>query len=232
MQSRNRLRYSSRCKMQFPRSFLQPVSCSFLFDRASLAPNGADQSATTMSESLGPRDYPKLRNQLSWRSLVDRVTIRILSQLRDGRSAVPTRMLALPLAPHWAPCSLALPSLAGCSSGLPGTRVGRRRSKVRACRSSSQSSKRSACNRCRLFAVLEEQELQNRKKVGNHQGVANKCKCMSSQLATAPRTAYSSQSHLKELRAVNCLYLREMRAASVPMERPLQLKYSDAQVES
>ena len=131
---------------------------------------------------------------------MDRVTVGILSRLRGGRSAVPTRVLALPLAPHWAPCSLALPSLAGCSSGLPVTRVGRRRGKVRACRFSSQSSKRSACNRCRLDTVLEEQELQNRKKVQSHQGVANICTCMSSQLATAPRTACSSQSHIRELR--------------------------------
>ena len=67
------------------------------------------------------------------------------------------RVSALLLAPHWAPCSIALPSLAGCSPGLPGTRVGRRRVKVRACRSSLQSGKRSACSRCRSFTVLEEQ---------------------------------------------------------------------------
>ena len=66
------------------------------------------------------------------------------------------RVSALPLVPSWAPCSLVLPSLAGCSPGLPGTRVGRRRGKVRACRSSLQSVKRSACSRCRLHAVLEE----------------------------------------------------------------------------
>ena len=66
------------------------------------------------------------------------------------------RMPALPLAPHWAPCSIVLPSLADCSPGLPGTRVGRRRVKVRACRSSLQSVKRSACSRCRSHAVLEE----------------------------------------------------------------------------
>ena len=66
------------------------------------------------------------------------------------------RMSALPLAPHWAPCSIVLPSLAGCSPGLPGIRVGRRRGKVRACRSSLQSVKRSACSRCRSFTVLEE----------------------------------------------------------------------------
>ena len=66
------------------------------------------------------------------------------------------RMPALPLAPHWAPCSIVLPSLADCSPGLPGTRVGRRRVKVHACRSSLQSVKRSACSRCRLHAVLEK----------------------------------------------------------------------------
>ena len=43
------------------------------------------------------------------------------------------------------------------SPGLPGTRVGLRRGKVRACRSSLQSVKRSACSRCRSFTVLEEQ---------------------------------------------------------------------------
>ena len=73
----------------------------------------------------------------------------------EGRTLRSSPSCARPaVGPSWAPCSLALPSLAGCSSGLPSTRVGRRRGKVRACRSSSQSSKRSACNRCRLFAVL------------------------------------------------------------------------------
>ena len=66
------------------------------------------------------------------------------------------RVSALLLSLHWAPCSIVLPSLADCSPGLPGTQVGRRRVKVRACRSSLQSVKRSACSRCRSHAVLEE----------------------------------------------------------------------------
>ena len=141
-----------RCTSQV---LLQPVSCSF-------------PSTARRSHRMVPTSNLQLAS-----SLLGRATILSFetsccggpywTALPPGSVAVEGRTLsgsprvsALLLAPHWAPCSIALPSLAGCFSGLPGTRVGRRRVKVRACRSSLQSVKRSACSRCRLHAVLEE----------------------------------------------------------------------------
>ena len=86
MHARKRRKCSSLPTMQFPSSSSTSL-LFFSFDRASLTPNGADQSSTTRVLAPRTRDYPKLRNQLLWRSLLDRATSRTSSLSRCGRSS-------------------------------------------------------------------------------------------------------------------------------------------------
>ena len=74
--ARKRRKCSSLPTMHFPSSSSTSL-LFFSFDCASLTPNGADQSSTTSVLAPRTRDYPKLRNQLLWRSLLDRATSRI-----------------------------------------------------------------------------------------------------------------------------------------------------------
>ena len=76
MHARKRRKCSSLPTMHFPSSSSTSL-LFFSFDHASLTPNGADQSSTTRVLAPRTRDYPKLRNQLLWRSLLDRATSRI-----------------------------------------------------------------------------------------------------------------------------------------------------------
>ena len=112
MHLRKRLKYSSLPKMLFPNSFFNQSSVLFFRPRVARTEWCRPVIYNCV---LAPRtrDYPKLRNQLLWRSLVDRATSRTLSLSRSGRSDSSPRVSALPLAPCWAPCSLVLPSLAG-----------------------------------------------------------------------------------------------------------------------
>ena len=103
--ARKRRKCSSLPTMHFPSSSSTSL-LFFSFDCASLTPNGADQSSTTSVLAPRTRDYPKLRNQLLWRSLVDRATSRILSLSRCGRS------FALLVCP---PCRWALTGLRAAS---------------------------------------------------------------------------------------------------------------------